>query len=468
MKFFRTAIILAIVGAIGGFAYWFFDVKKKEDKKETEEQEALFFTQSEKKVVRLTLDERDREPIILERRVTGPADEEGKEPYEWVVLSPVETGGDTTIIDAIIAAIYRGKREEIVWENLEHESEYELDDPVFSLRFVYDGEETENAVHFGIQTLDRKRIFVKTTKADGIMTAPSEFLTSLKKSLFDVRDKRIAPLEEDEIVGVSLLFADQAISVKKEEDTWYLLPDRVKASKARVDMLTGQLRWGSFVQVMDETGENPQEYGIDRPRLVLSFKLQDDSNFLFFVGDQVDEEGKFFFAARSTDGMVFQVQADTVTGLLMDRFYLKDRSIFDLDRENVVAVSIRKDGDSMSFVKKDDGDWYFSDDDPDYPGSALGRGYKIDNIVRGLLTAEYEIIEPLKRGEPGYDDTGIDKPVYHVEVGFKDGKKVEVAITGKDEETGKLFISPDGGETVYHTSGYFTSSIPETKEDLLD
>ena len=98
----------------------------------------------------------------------------------------------------------------------------------------------------------------------------------------------------------------------------------------------------------------------------------------------------------------------------------------------------------------------------------LERDYRIDNIVRGIADAEYEQVDPVKRGSSEYEETGIDNVVYTAELFFADRSPVTVTMTARDEETNKIWLTPDNGETAYYTSGYFVSYFPETKEDYLE
>ena len=199
----------------------------------------------------------------------------------------------------------------------------------------------------------------------------------------------------------------------------------------------------------------------------MNFKINDGSNFTFVLGDSITEnDAELYYAMRSTDTMIFQVNSEIISRLLMRKFDLKDRTIFEgIDGGDVVMVELEKEGITYSFSRYDEDDWAFSDTD-----EKLERGYKIDNIIRSITTAEYEEREPLKRGEKGYKETGIENEKYNVTFKFKEGKRppLTVKLTQQNEETGKLWMTPDDGDTVYYMSGYFVSNFPETREELLE
>jgi hypothetical protein len=254
---------------------------------------------------------------------------------------------------------------------------------------------------------------------------------------------------------------------KKEDNEWYFIPDMTKASATRVDMYSGNLRWGNFSEIMEEKATSLEEYGFDNPRFLMNFKINDGSNFTFVLGDSITEnDAQLYYAMRSTDTMIFKVNADIVSRLIKTKFDLKDRTIFrGIDGEDVEMVVLEKDGTTYSFSRYGEDDWAFSDTD-----EKLERGYKIDNIIRSITTAEYEEREPLKRGEEGYNETGIENGKYSVTFKFKGGKQppLTVKLTQQNEETGKLWMTPDDGDTVYYMSGYFVSNFPETREELLE
>jgi hypothetical protein len=477
MKFFRTALILGIVAVLAGFAYWYFEVKKKKEKEEIKVREALLFGEKDRQIEKLSLKTEDSEEIVLEWVRLKPAGEDVEDDEEgtWFVREPIQTGGDTVAIDTMITSMFQGSTEEVIWESLEKEAEYGLDNPTLSLRFYYEGDDTPHGIDLGKETLDHKKIFAKVIGEERIYTVPATILNVLKRDLFGLRDKKLAPFEKEDIEAVSVLTGFDLILLEKDGEEWYLMPDKVKASETRVDIYTGTLRWESFVEVVEERGTSFAEYGLDNPRLLLTFKLRDGSNFIFIVGDVIEEgDAQFFYATRSSDNMVFQMKGETVQKLLTSKFHLKERKIFDFDRSLVNRATFVKEDVSYTFEKRDVDEWELVEtenvqDAEEFLGQMLDRGYMIDNVVRGISTAEYEDFEPLERGDANYEKTGIDDPTYRIEFQFEDATEpVSVVVTERDEQSGKAFLSPDNGETAYYASAYFLTNFPESVGDLFE
>lgn len=483
MKFFKKTIILVVIAILAGVAFWYFQIKGKREKKEAEEKAAILFEETDRKISQITLTRKGEPPIVLKRMVPEEGVDEGvkgkegssedkstekeeKKEDRWIITSPVETDGDTTAIEAFIENIKRAKRDSVIYESVEKLDEYGLSEPEFSLRFVYDDEAVENGIDFGKQSLDGKKVFARVAGQNRIIAVESGVRDSIEKKLIDLRDKTIAHFESDDLTAMTILSSVQFIMLEKMDGKWYLMPNKIRASDARVDILKGNLQWGSFVEVEEEKADarSLQKYGLDNPRVVVTMKFKDGSVYLLAVGNPVKEgEAEFYYATRSTDNMIFKLQAETVNRLLRTEFDMKDRSIFSFKQGDVSEVAMSWDDKSYTFVREGD-DWKFSD-----TGEVLDRGYKIDNIVRGIATAEYEEREPIKKGDADYDETGIDNPKYHVEFRFADGRDpVKVVLTEKDEKTGKIYLSPDNGETAYYTSGYFVSYFPESRDDVMD
>ena len=168
------------------------------------------------------------------------------------------------------------------------------------------------------------------------------------------------------------------------------------------------------------------------------------------------------------------MKGETVQKLITSRFHLKERSIFDFDKELVNKVTLKRDDVSYSFEKRDVEEWELTDvknveGAEEYIGMLLERGYKIDNVTRGLTTAEYEEFDPIQRGDPNYELTGIENPTYEVELQFEDGTQpITIVMSEMDQQSGKIFLSPDDGQTAYYTSGYFVSNFPESVGELFE
>lgn len=464
MMFFRKTIMLLFILIVAVGTYWYFEVKEKKKEIAKEKYDSLF-EPSDRQIVTIILKKKENPDIVLEKKSKEAVSntEDGKEQGKWIISSPVKTGGDNIIIDAIVNSLKEGKNGEVVWGNLEKENDYDLNNPRFSLRFYYEEEDSVHGIDFGIESLDKKRDFVKVLGKDKIFSIPTEIRNSLDKNLFDLRDKRICPCSGDDIIGISFDSSMDSFVLKKEEGKWYFMPERFKAPKKRIDTYTGAVRWGRFEQVEEESSTNFVKYGLDKPLLKLNFELRDNAKILWVVGNPVTESNaQSYYAMRSSDGMIFQVRSRFVNSLMKSKFELKDRRIFDVSEKDVLAVTIQKDGATNFFVRHDD-EWELSD-----TGEKLERGNKIENIVRAITTAEYEEREPLKRGDKDYPATGIENAKYIVTFTCKNNRRpLVIKLTEKNEETGKLCLTPDDGNTVYYTNGYFLSNFPDKKNDLL-
>jgi hypothetical protein len=463
MKFFRTAIIFIAVLVCAGFAYWYFEVKQGKEKEKKEQKEALLFDETERTVVKICVRADTEQEIVMEREMVKEV-MEGEADYRWVITAPVKTRGDLYAIDAIVSKIKEGKREEVVWESLEKEEEYNLDSPQHSLRFYYEGDSTQYGIDFGIESLDKRKVFAKVAGKDKIFSVPVQFRYDVIKSLFDLRDKTLAYFKAEDVVKISYLSTVGAFVLEREGEEWYLMPDRVKASKIRVEIYAGNLTYGHFVEVEEEKGGELEKYGLDAPRMIVSFKLEDNSDYMFIVGDSVAGEGaEYYYAMRSTDRMVFQVKSELVGELAKTAFELRDRRIFDFQENEVTAVTLQKEGRFFELNREDD-EWIFQD-----TGETVEREYKVDSILRGIKNAEYEIIEPLERGDKQWEETGIENAAYAVTLTFNTGRPpLTVKMTESDKETSMLWLTADSGDTVYLTSGYFISNFPLKREDLLE
>jgi hypothetical protein len=299
-----------------------------------------------------------------------------------------------------------------------------------------------------------------------IVAVPAGLRDQLEKSLFDLRDKRIAPYAGEDVVQVTKVSGDEMFILKREEDGWYFLPDRTKALESRVDLYSGYLRWGNIAQVIEEKGniKNFPKYGLNKPRLIITFKFADEGAYLFWLGDLVREgDAEFYYAARSSDGMVFQVAADTAEKLAMTKFEIKDRHIFSFDPRDVVKAAFKYDSQDFS-VEKEGEEWKF-------PGESkfLSRGYSIENTVFAISSAEYEDVQPVKKGDPGYPKREMENPRYAVTLQFSDNREpLTVKVSEKDEATSKCWMTPDDGATAYRIFGYFISNLPENKDELME
>jgi hypothetical protein len=470
MKLLRTALIAAIVLACCGFVYWYFEVKERKEKQQEALKEARLFEETEAPVEKIVIrnegEEIVMERIVPEQQATGTGEDED---CRWIITSPVDTRGDRYAADAVISTIEGAKREEVVYDSLEKQKEYGLDEPSSSLRFYLSGDEQPHGIDFGIESLDGTKVFAKTVGKHSIVSVPVELKNGMIKSLFDLRDKALAHFKAEDVVEISYISSRGAFLLHREDDQWYLMPDRVKASNTRVEMYTGTLIYDHFVEVVEEKADAAARYGLMSPRLIVSFTLKNGTDYLFLAGDSVKRGDKeYFYATRSTDRIVFQVKSEVVAGLARTAFDMRDRRIFDFEDKEVTGLILTRSAqgkgrERIALIREEE-EWRLQD-----TGETVERDYMVDGIVRGVKNAEYEEREPVMRGEKGWQATGIENPVFETVFTFGSGRPpLTVQMTAVDEQTKMMWISPDGGDTAYYTTGYFMSVFPSDRKALLE
>ena len=120
--------------------------------------------------------------------------------------------------------------------------------------------------------------------------------------------------------------------------------------------------------------------------------------------------------------------------------------------------------DSRFPLIRENGEWKFKD-----TGEKIEREYMVDSILRGIKNSEYEQVEPVRREDESWGQTGIEKPFYELQFEFNSGRPpLTVQLTEKSPESSMLWLTKDFGDTVYYTSGYFMSNYPEKRADLLE
>jgi hypothetical protein len=125
------------------------------------------------------------------------------------------------------------------------------------------------------------------------------------------------------------------------------------------------------------------------------------------------------------------------------------------DFTDVTAVSYDKDGQELSFTKKD-GAWKYDSDDL-FPVKQT----KMDSLVSTV--SKLEALRKLEGGD-ALSAYGLDKPIRKIEVTTGEGKK-SVILLGNGTEDGNYYASIEGESTPYLIS---SSLYSETDGGLSD
>jgi hypothetical protein len=255
-----TVVLGLLVLALGAFL-WFYEIGGEEERARAESATKRLFPEVSAEAIRaIELRTSDEQDVRLERREEG-----------WWIVEPIDFRADALATDGLASALAE-LASEAVFEEPEPLANYGLDvaprarlevgDEVYLLRL---GNETPVAGNTYAATGDASRVYA----------VPTWRITSLSKSLRDLRDARVMRFDRDAVTAIRASWPSERVELARgAEGEWRLAhPLDVRADESTVESLLAGLE---FIRAEDfEDDPVPDaETGLDAPSFAVELDLE--------------------------------------------------------------------------------------------------------------------------------------------------------------------------------------------------
>ena len=413
-----------------------------------------------KQVTRLEIHPKDGKPITLEKR--------GK---QWWITSPFEAWADKDEVERMVRTICELKPDHRPDED-PNKKEFGLNEPELVVRMWYDGGKKKVELAIGKETPVGSQRFAKIEGKKGLYLVSSYVKTDLDKKPEDLRDKKLAHYDQDDIQTVELTTSKGTFTLvartEGDKREWYLQsPIETKADHWTVDTIVTRPK-DVEARGFDRPGKDLKRYGLDKPKVKLSLRAKDGTTYTILVGKKEkrkvkkqwgegEEEQEICYAMLEGRPEVLLVEANFLDDLDKDLMALRDKHVVEFDRDKVVGIKVQQQkGVNFTLAKRGD-QWYI---DAPQPGKA--KQTKVDDILwdlEDLETSEFiEKPEDLKQ-------YGLAVPATVVTLQMSDGDQIKIYFGYKTSD-GRYYCKTNKSDTVYVVSDLLLSALPKKIDDL--
>ncbi len=253
-----TGILLVIAGALLAFVY-FYEIRGEEAREEAKRAEKRLFDLEAAEVGSLSFTTSDEQEVALARVESG-----------WELREPLVFPADEFSADAIVTALVALESESI-YESPEEPASYGLGGDAQELRFR--AGDRDYLARIGDETPMGSETYVGIGSSDSIYTVQSASLTPLRKSLEDLRDKRITSFDTVAIDRVEARWPEGGrVVAERDAEGWRLVhPIEARADGDTVDSLLTDL---AFLRAsgFQDTPLPEAETGLDEPAFRVSLR----------------------------------------------------------------------------------------------------------------------------------------------------------------------------------------------------
>jgi hypothetical protein len=422
MKFRNTLILLII--AIAAVAYiWFID-REKPTKEESEQQAKTV----------LKIDPTSVEEIILERP-------ESKVNVilangTWAISSPIQTQADQTVISGILDQVDTLAATYVVDTTTTELNQYGLDYPTLTFGVRLKGEGNSQKIQIGDLNTIGDGYYAKLEQGDIIFLVPKSLVDNqLKRSLFDLREKKIIKINQGDATKFQLTNADNTgflleRDVKAAE--WKLIqPVTYELDQGKVSNLISRACNLTVKEFVEEELEDFSPFGFNPPLFSVTVWAGTDS-VTVDVGNQRDSSG--FYARVTGLNKLLLVDTTSVKNLHQPYEDLRKRELFNFTAADITSIELHANGETI-FAERDSQNVWTVKPERTFEESRLNllTSSLANTRVKRFVRNDIERLDKLGLDNPSYSwiiTTKLNE-VYKLHVGQKTGEEYFAYLEGK-------------------------------------
>lgn len=389
MKNWKTAVGLGVtLLALSGIATWDeWQTKKDEKDKETSNLLINWKPDQIKSFVFHTAGDSDtggdKTPSTTPKESAKAVDISAKlVDGKWVVTSPVNETADQQVIQDLLKNITEYKFEKEIASGKDKWAQFGLAEPRRRIE-LENSDNSKLTIYVGMNAPVGFSTYVATSTSDKILTGSQYLATSLAKTLFDFRNKKLLSISTHEIDKVLLKAeAEKGIELAKADGKWQIkAPEAAEADSIQVnnflDDITG-LRAAEFVD--KPTKDQIAGFAPTKTFASLTLSVKDVAYQVKFA--KINDT---LFASIDPTKQVIKLGEDAKGKIAKKVNDFRNKKMFDFQSAQVETIEI----DNKVYVRVSD-EWYSKDDAAKFDATGKFPGKESDKPaprknIRGLL-----------------------------------------------------------------------------------
>ncbi len=349
MRFKGTTVLFLVFVVLGAFVY-FTEFRGKEEKAKQEETKKRLFPGEAKDISEITLEYEGR---------TVNAVRKGEK--TWEITNPAGLEPDSETWEQMATSFPLIEKDDAVATQKTDLAPYGLDKPAVKVTAKLKSGSSQSVL-FGNENPRKTFNYAKRGDTDEVFLSASTWSSNFKKSLTDLRNKRVLDFETDSIDAVRISAAGKPdIEIQKSGMDWLIKkPQEARADNGEV---SGFLSSIQFSRTSAFAGDDidAKASGLDTPAVRITLhdqKANADKVLLFGKSPEKDK----YYAKDSARMPIFILGMEIYEKTQQSLFGWRDKSVVKLENSGsgIDEIEILK-GTEKLVLKKAGSDWTLAD-----------------------------------------------------------------------------------------------------------
>lgn len=433
MKLHGLAIAALVLAILTWFLYW------SERHKPTDETSKLsadtppaILKLDQNSITKLQLKKKDADPLVLAKSASG----------DWQITAPKPFRADQSAVASMASTVSSLNSERVIEDKASDLQNFGLDQP--GLEVDLTTKDKTQRLLLGTDTPAGGAVYAMLSGDPRLFTVSSSTKTSLDKTLSDLRDKRLLPVDADKISQIEVVRKNSDIEFGRNKDDWQILkPKPMRADSVQVGDLVRDLTNAKMDLSSADAKQDAVEFG--RATLLAIAKLTDESGTQQL---QVRKSKDTYYAKSTAVDGAYKIDSGLGKTLEKNVDDFRDKKLFDFGYNDPDKIELHN-ADKSYFLTRGTGgvdDWWSNGKKMD--------GANVESVISDLrdLTAT------------GFPASGFSSPTINISVVSQEGKRTEkVQIT----KSGDHYIAQrENDSTLYELSASSVDGLMKAALDL--
>lgn len=284
-------------------------------------------------------------------------------------------------------------------------------------------------------------------------------------SIFDLDSTEMKQITLENKEG-KFVFVRETIKEKNQEGkevekkVWKALsPDNLKVDTSTVNSISINFANLKAEKLIEENVQDLKKYGLDSP-IRITAKTEDGTEKALEVGNKTPTKGAYYVREKDSS-KIYTIGSYEGDKFSVGKKDLKDKNIYAYNVEDIISLSMERDGKLIFRSKKfDENQWSI-----DYPIQANANLNSIGPMLQSVSTIS--AVEYIDENPSSVADYGLENPKYVME--FETGSGKTKLLFGKEKEKGKnIYAMLDGGQDVFTISLGAFSHLDKPFKEIIE
>jgi hypothetical protein len=383
----KILILLVVFAALLGWVY-FYEIQGEKGREEARQLEQSLLKLDREKITEVEIVRADEEPVVLKKSASG-----------WALLKPIESPANSGTVDSLLGALANAKVDRRIEKGASDAGQYGLAEPRVTLK-LKEGQAERDLV-IGGDDYTGNQVYVQVKDDPDVYLTSDYLFTAADKQLKDWRDRRVLTFDRAQLSNLEIDRGSERLRLRRDGEAWLLeSPIQERADSGTVSSLISALEFAEAEDFVTEQPDNLRTYGLDNPSVSVRVREEGKDNWKAL---QFGRKSEDHYLARTTErSPVFTVKGDLYEKVTQKLWEFRDKTIVDVEQDNVAELSIRRPDSEVVLRREDDVKWIVQA--PDSLKGKEGLSYK---FWYPLTDIRYQSLEESPRRVPQPDKSAV-------------------------------------------------------------